>query len=473
VTTNLFRFSVTLLSFSFLSLQAQAQCTNGSLNGTLFYTLAGSIKSGTATVSYSELGKVIADGNGGISGQTTTSIAGVLLTLPVSGSYSVQANCSGTATLTTSAKSTQLAIQVVNGGGLTLASVTSSASSELAEGRFYRAANATGSQCGNGSLAGAHGGLFSGGTYLAGVRTTYEYVNQIVFDGKGGLTVTGVVTTGSASGAPLNGTGTYSIAPDCSGVAQVSGSNGSLNFLLARVEGGTVLFLDNDSNTVISGSANPQLLQSVLPQFVFGGGWYSALYFTNTTSNAVSFLVTFTSDNGTPMPVPGVGASKQVTLAPLATGIIEALNVGALIQGYASFSLPAGVNGYGVFRQSITGRPDQEAVVGFKSASSTSDSLTWDDTNFTTSVAIVNPSTLANTVTITVWDSNGNLVGTSSQALPAGNKIENSMRGFLGLAGMAGLRGSALFTVPTGSLSVLGLRFGASAFTSIPTTQQQ
>src|SRR5580700_2522456 len=104
---KLFKRSIMLLSVTFLSHQAQAQCTNGSLNGTFFYTLSGSIKSGTATVSYSELGKVIADGNGGFSGQTTTSTAGVLATLPVIGSYTVQANCSGTATLTTSAKSSQ------------------------------------------------------------------------------------------------------------------------------------------------------------------------------------------------------------------------------------------------------------------------------------------------------------------------------------------------------------------------------
>jgi hypothetical protein len=99
-----------------------------------------------------------------------------------------------------------------------------------------------------------------------------------------------------------------------------------------------VLFLESDVNTTVSGSGNPQVLQDVLPQFAFGGGWYSALYFTNTTSTTVSFLVTFTSDNGTPLVVPGVGSSKQVTLAPLNTVIIEGLNVGSLIQGYASFT---------------------------------------------------------------------------------------------------------------------------------------
>jgi hypothetical protein len=188
----------------------------------------------------------------------------------------------------------------------------------------------------------------------------------------------------------------------------------------------------------------------------------------------VSFLVTFTTDAGTPMNVPGVGTSKQVTIAPLGTAIIEALNVGALVQGYASVTLPAGVTANGVFRQSVPGKPDQEALVGLKNANATAVSLTFDDTGtLTTSVALVNPSPLATTVTITVWDGSGNVIGTSTQILQPGNKIENAMRGFLGLFGMAGQRGSALFSVQTGNIAVIGLRSESTAFTSIPTTEQQ
>jgi hypothetical protein len=458
----------------FFSLQAQAQCTNTNLNGALFYTLSGTIKSGTANVSYQELGKVTADGSGGLSGTTTTSIAGVLATLPVTGSYAIQANCSGTATLTTTANTAQLTLQLINGGGTTLALVTSSGSGELADGRFFRSANATGSQCGNGTLAGAYGVLLSGGTYVGTARTAYEADSQLVFDGKGGFTSTGVLTTGTAPGSPVTGTGTYTIAADCSGTAQLTGSGATLNYLIARVEGGSVLLLENDANTTINGTANPQQLQEVLPQFVFGGGWYSALYFSNGTSSNVSFLVTFTTDAGTPMNVPGVGTSKQVTIAPLGTAIIEALNVGALVQGYASVTLPAGVTANGVFRQSVPGKPDQEALVGLKNANATAVSLTFDDTGtLTTSVALVNPSPLATTVTITVWDGSENVIGTSTQILQPGNKIENAMRGFLGLFGMAGQRGSALFSVQTGNIAVIGLRSESTAFTSIPTTEQQ
>jgi hypothetical protein len=210
---------------------------------------------------------------------------------------------------------------------------------------------------------------------------------------------------------------------------------------------------------------------SVLPQFAFGGGWYSALYFTNTTASPVSFAVSFISDTGTPLVVPSVGASTaNLNIAAHGTAIIQALNSGNLVEGYATFTLPAGVTGYGVFRQSVTGLPDQEAVVPFSDAQAVSSMLTWDEANLTTAVAIVNPSSTANTVAVTLWDEGGATVGTSSVPLPPGNKTAVLLRNLTGLGGMVGERGSAQFSVSTGAVAVLGLRANGSALTSIPTT---
>jgi len=480
---NLIKLSATFLLVLSPLLQAQANCNNASLNGTLFYSIGGSIKNGTATVSYDEQGLVVADGAGNFtSGTSTTSTAGLIATtmLTVPGStYTVHADCSGTATVINSAQTYTVDFQIVDGGALTLASVTSSISNEIAEARFYRSASATGSQCGNGSLSGAYGSLISGGTYPGGVRTPYELEAQFVFDGNGNVTsLAGQVTTNSSNGSQaLNGGGTYSISANCSGTVQINLTNTTqLNYAIARVDGGNVLFLETDASTTISGSAQPQLLQEILPQFVFGAGtWYSALYFSNPTSGAVSFPVAFTSDTGTPLTVPGVGVSKQVTLAPNASTIIEAQNTGTFAEGYATFALPAGVTGYGVFRQTVAGRADQEALVGFKSATETATSLLWDETsNLVTTVAIVNSSTVATTVTITVWNSAGTLIGTTQEAVPANNKVALQLDQLPNLGGMVGLRGSALFTVPNGNVAVLGLRFaGGGAFTSIPTTQVQ
>jgi hypothetical protein len=161
-----------------------------------------------------------------------------------------------------------------------------------------------------------------------------------------------------------------------------------------------------------------------------------------------------------------------VNLAPHATAILEALNTGNLNEGYVTASLPASVTGYGVFRQSIAGVPDQEAVVPLASSTSTSSTLAWDDTVYATGIAIANPSSVPVTVSITVWNGSGATIGTSSIPLPPGGKTEAFLRSISGLSGVAGNLGSAQFTVSSGSVAVLGLRFNGTAFTSIPTAQQ-
>jgi hypothetical protein len=267
---------------------------------------------------------------------------------------------------------------------------------------------------------------------------------------------------------------TYSIASDCSGTLTSPG--GASNFVIGVVEGGDVLLMETDADgSLFFGIMQPVSLPTVLPQFVFGGssgvGFYTALYFTNTTSAAVSFPVNFTADNGTPLTVPGLGASTTVNVPALGSAIVEAPNSGPLTQGYATFTLPPGVSGYGVFRQSVTGRPDQEAVVPFATANASTSTLAWDDTAFTTSVAMVNAGPVAATISITLWDNNGHVVGTSSVALPPYQKTAGPLRSYRGLAGMAGLRGRAQFAATSGNVAVLGLRFGATAFTSIPAQQ--
>src|ERR1022692_3369035 len=99
-------------------------------------------------------------------------------------------------------------------------------------------------------------------------------------------------------------------------------------------------YLSDETRTAsFSNSAVPSaapVASSVLPQFAFGGGWYSALYFTNLTGSPVSFPVNFVSDAGAPLNVPVLGGSTtNVNLAAHGTALIEAPNVGSLDEGRA------------------------------------------------------------------------------------------------------------------------------------------
>ena len=132
-----------------------------------------------------------------------------------------------------------------------------------------------------------------------------------------------------------------------------------------------------------------QVTSFAVPQFTFGGGWYTALYFANTTNLVAHIQVSFYGDAGTPLAVPLVGigsvASQSIDINPFSTVILEAPDTGGVNQeGWAEVTLPTGVTGYAVFRQTVPGRPDQEAVVPLTPEASLTADLTYDDILFTT-----------------------------------------------------------------------------------------
>ncbi len=462
--------------FVFLGIAAMAQAQNCSLSswtGTHFFLINGTGPNSekTATVPYVQLGKLVSDGNGNITGTATESADGVIFNLTLKGTYTANADCSGTQTLTITPQGfasyvSTSAIQLVDGGQQKITATENAGT--VMTGRAYRAFAEGAAVCGNGSLIGNYGYVASGPAL--GAFAPYSVAGSIVFDGKGGVNYN--LTANDSNVAvtnPLIGASTYSVNSDCSGTATAVGSVGKVVF--AIVEGGLVLHMDGDAGSNSSGTIQPESLPSLLPQLAFGGGWYSALYFTNITSAAVSFPVTFTADNGSPLTLPSVGGTSTTVNVPAqGTAIIEAPNAAgsALAEGYAAFTMPPGVSGYGVFRQSVAGRADQEAVVPFSTANASMSTLVWDDTTYITAIAVVNAGAVAASIAVTLWDNNGNMVGTSTISLPAGQKTEATLRSLQGLSGMVGLRGRAFFAATSGNVAVLGLRFNGSAFTSIP-----
>ncbi|MGC4050104.1 MAG: hypothetical protein QM757_12030, partial [Paludibaculum sp.] len=78
---------------------------------------------------------------------------------------------------------------------------------------------------------------------------------------------------------------------------------------------------------------------------------------------------------------------------------------------------PAGVIGYAIFRQSIQGRADQEAVVPLTGTALSSSTLIWDDTAFATAVGVANPTGAAALVNVEVLDANGAQIGLTTMAV--------------------------------------------------------
>jgi hypothetical protein len=79
-------------------------------------------------------------------------------------------------------------------------------------------------------------------------------------------------------------------------IATISLANGTSSVVANLNQGGTAF-----PTAFITGAAT---VQKVVPRFAFGGGWYSALYLTNTGSAPVAVFARFINDDGSPMSVP-------------------------------------------------------------------------------------------------------------------------------------------------------------------------
>ena len=231
--------------------------------------------------------------------------------------------------------------------------------------------------------------------------------------------------------------------------------------------------LSNSFFFTVAAPGHGMITHLALPDFVFGGNWYSALYLSNTTNALESVRVTFTDDAGAPLLVPlaGIGSvsSRIVILNPGTTVLLEALNgSNPSTEGWVDISLPPGVIGYGVAREVTQGRADEEALLRFTPESSQTAEFTYDDTLFTTAVAIVNPSDQQTRVTVTAFGADGDQVGSAQLTLAARAKSVNVLRAYAGMAGISGKQGRVVVSVPNGAVSVLALRVGAAGFVDIP-----
>jgi len=222
-------------------------------------------------------------------------------------------------------------------------------------------------------------------------------------------------------------------------------------------------------------SVNLTVVVRVLAQFAIGGGWSTSIVVNNiggTSRIAMEFL----RDDGSALPVrlsatDTLDAVKSPTVVRNGTQIFQFESTGALVQGWVRLYVPDGFGVYGVFRQSVAGRANQEAVVPVAGNLSRRSILTFDNRGLTTAAAIVNPSDVAVTVTATYYVSGGLVNGRGSITIPPNNKTALTISSFPGLNLTERNYGSVVLSTNTGGLAVLGLRFGSEAFTSIPVDQ--
>lgn len=209
----------------------------------------------------------------------------------------------------------------------------------------------------------------------------------------------------------------------------------------------------------------------VIAQFVDGGSWKTSMYFVNLENHSVSFQVLFFDDNGNDMSVQvvGQGSVRGLNITLQTAGSIEFETAGTaanLQQGWAllSQSTNDSVGGMAIFRQSVPGRPDQEAVVPIVSQYDSHFVLLFDNTAFTTAIALANPTTSPVSIPVNIRNQAGQIIDQRTIQLDAYSHTAFPLPDTW--ASTAGRRGAIEFLATGSGVGALGLRFNGSAFTS-------
>jgi hypothetical protein len=237
---------IVLATFALSSAAWAATCSNASLSGTYGFLHDGTDSNGApATAAVTQI--TFDATTGTFTGETTASHGGVIVTEPLTGTYAIASNCTGTGI---PAGGSPFSIVVTSTGFL--------AAHLFADGFAVKQGSQT---CTN---AGAKGrfGFETTGVFLAGAPAT-----AVVFIGELRLTVNpsgeGVISghvAASEDGTFLKFgeepvTGSYKVDGDCKGRATITPKGlPEMHFRLVVVDGGNeMLAIETDANTVVSG----------------------------------------------------------------------------------------------------------------------------------------------------------------------------------------------------------------------------
>jgi Putative binding domain, N-terminal len=228
-------------------------------------------------------------------------------------------------------------------------------------------------------------------------------------------------------------------------------------------------------------------------QVADGGGWKTGITVLNGDSAASGPLLNFYRQDGQPLSLPltvlpatqggnpGSISGLQANIAAsssTAYATTDAANTTS--QGWLSMAGGRALGGFATFRQHVAGRSDFEAATPMVRYPVGTFIVPFDNTlnnntgeDFDTGMALVNPSQTSATVSVTIRDENGKVVGSGTEQLPPLGQTTFPINGRYGSP--LRMRGVAEFSCPTG-VSGLALRFNytrvgninGGAFTSLP-----
>lgn len=256
---NLARVRMAMLMFAAIMVgvpAAQATpCSTASVKGVYGISTVGVGLNGSGQPA-SSIYQITADGMGNVTGLATKSIDGTIVTFTFTGTYTVAANCTGTATFTNQNNQVEHDTFVLNNANkgaflIQTDTVHVQSSFAVAQGTITSCVDATAAHTYSMQLSGLDPGTGQV-AYEGQLILKEKTVGTTETD-----TITGTVTVSLngtiTSAVPV--TGTYSINSNCTGSAVITPmgmSTMNLNLVIVNA-GKEILAIETDNNTIVTG----------------------------------------------------------------------------------------------------------------------------------------------------------------------------------------------------------------------------
>ena len=213
----------------------------------------------------------------------------------------------------------------------------------------------------------------------------------------------------------------------------------------------------------------------IIPQIADGGAWQTTLVLTNTSASPATVTLSFfqeTTGGATQswnLPLLEVSSTQNLSLPGAGTLFLHTPGTASTTSvGWGQVEAATGtVVAYAIFTQRVSGLPDQDCTAP-AAAGATRILMPFDNTSgFVTSMAIANPGSSAESVSVGIETTKGSISQPSPISLPAqGHTAFTVPQQFPAAAGQSGLME---FYSATGNISVIALRFNPTgSFTAAP-----
>ncbi|MHB8217841.1 MAG: hypothetical protein ACYDDS_17350 [Candidatus Sulfotelmatobacter sp.] len=225
---------------------ANAACSNASVNGVYGITSTGLNGSLQPAASVDQ---ITADGAGNITGSSTKSIDGSIVTFTFTGTYSIAANCTGKATFKNQDGTTEhdnIFLNNNNTGAFLIQTDSNHVQSSVAVAQGL-------ATCTN--LAVKRSYSFEGTGIVIGTGQV-ALAGRLSLNGTGSITGTETLSLNGVISSSLPVTGTYQINADCTGTATITPSGFSPTHLSLVVVNADkeIMAIETDSNTIVTGT---------------------------------------------------------------------------------------------------------------------------------------------------------------------------------------------------------------------------